>query len=54
MSRPGIPCEYFKEIGFGLTDAAHKRGGNGGRSGAENELRSSRLDRRADCLQITQ
>ena len=52
MSRAGIPCEYLKEICFGLTDAAHERGGNGGRTGTENELRSGRLDRRADHCEI--
>ena len=54
ISRAGIPCEYLKEISFGLTDAAHERGGNGGRTGTENELRSGRLDRRADSFQVTQ
>jgi hypothetical protein len=54
MSRAGIRCEYLKEISFGLTDAAHERGGNGRRAGTENELRSGRLDRRADSFQVTQ
>jgi hypothetical protein len=49
-----LPFEYLKEISFGLTDAAHERGGNGGRTGTENELRSGRLDRCADSFQVTQ
>jgi hypothetical protein len=52
--RPGIHREYLKEISFGLSDAAHERSGNGGRTGTENELRSGRLDRCADSFQVTQ
>jgi hypothetical protein len=53
-SRAGILCEYLKEISFGLTDAAHERGGNCRRAGTENELRSGRLDRRADNCEVSE
>jgi hypothetical protein len=54
ISRAGIPCKYRKKISFGLSDAAHERGGNGCRTGTENELTSGRFNRRADSFQVTQ